>query len=74
MQTKRQSWIETSTNTAIGIVGSWLITMGVLYAIDNKAIAGTITVLLCTVWSLIRGYMVRRYFNHQHDNGNGSTR
>lgn len=64
-QTKRQSWIETTVNTSVGLVGSWLITMVVIYTIDNKAVAGTLTVLLCTVWSLLRGYTVRRYFNQK---------
>jgi hypothetical protein len=65
MQSRRHSWIETGTNTAIGFVGSWIITMVVLYTVDNKTLAGTITVILCTIWSLVRGYSVRRYFNRK---------
>lgn len=63
MQSKRQSWIETTTNTAIGFVGSWIIVFITLHLVENKTWASTLTVILCTVWSLFRGYSVRRYFN-----------
>lgn len=65
MQTKRQSLIETGCNTLIGVVGSWLITIAVLSYIDDKLIAASITVFACTVWSLIRGYGIRRHFNRR---------
>lgn len=64
-QTKKQSWIETSTNTGIGFLGSWLITWVTLQYIDNIAVATTVTTVACTVWSLVRGYCVRRYFNRR---------
>jgi uncharacterized membrane protein len=62
-QTKKQSAVEVCIGTAIGIIGSWAITMAVLHQIDDRTLAGTVTVLLCTIWSLIRGYAIRRHFN-----------
>lgn len=75
MQTKRQSWVETTTNTGIGFIGSWLITWITMHGIDSIAIAATVATILCTVWSLIRGYCVRRYFNRKHhEHRNGSSK
>lgn len=63
MQSKRQSVIEISTGISIGIVGSLAITMVTMHAIDNRAVCSVVTVALCTVWSFVRGYGLRRYFN-----------
>lgn len=63
MQSKRNSVIEVLFNTFTGMVGSWLITYVVFMYVDDRALAATITVISCTVWSLLRGYFVRRYFN-----------
>lgn len=71
MQTKRQSWVETSTNTGIGFLGSWLITLACLHLLTDMVVIATTTTVLCTIWSLVRGYLVRRYFNrlnHVHRN------
>ena len=62
-QSKRQSLIETCTNTTIGMVGSWLITMGCLMLFTTPVGIATSTTLLCTLWSISRGYVVRRHFN-----------
>ncbi|MNC56419.1 hypothetical protein D3C75_1060160 [compost metagenome] len=66
MQSKRQSLIETATSTSTGFVGSWLITAACFTYIPDKWAATTATTLLCTLWSLIRGYTVRRYFNKRN--------
>lgn len=63
MQSRRQSLLETCSNTGIGVIGSWFITMGCLHWIPDKVAAATAATLLCTVWSVVRGYGVRRYFN-----------
>lgn len=63
MQTRRQSIIEVTTNTAIGMVGSWLITYACMTLIADRTTAATVTVIGCTVWSLVRGYWIRRRFN-----------
>ncbi len=62
-QSQRQTVIEVVSNTSIGMLGSWLITVGVMYLIPDLVTAASINVLLCTIWSLGRGYAVRRYFN-----------
>lgn len=62
-QSKMQSLIETCSNTGIGVIGSWLITMGCLALFTNPVTIATSATLACTAWSLLRGYWVRRYFS-----------
>lgn len=62
MQSRRQSLIEVCTNTGVGMAGSWLITVVVMHLVPNPMSAATITVIACTVWSLVRGYWIRRKF------------
>lgn len=64
-QSKKQSIKETLSNTSIGMVGSWLITMGCLAVFTSPMAIATSTTLACTVWSIGRGYAVRRYYNKQ---------
>lgn len=68
MQTRLQSLIEVSTGTLLGGVGSWLITYAILllaeaYEWESKKLTAVATVAACTVWSLLRGYWLRRRFN-----------
>ena len=69
-QSKKQSLIEVCTSTTIGMVGSWLITMGCLMFFTGPIAIATSTTILCTVWSLGRGYIIRRHFNNKQ---NGET-
>ncbi len=62
-QSKVQSLKETMSNTGIGMVGSWLITMVTFHYIKDLTLASTVATIGCTVWSIGRGYCVRRYFN-----------
>lgn len=62
MQTRRQSVIEVCTNTAVGMAGSWLITYVTMTLVKDIPVAAAITVAGCTIWSLVRGYYVRRRF------------
>lgn len=64
-QSKKQSLIEVVSNTTIGMVGSWLITMACLMFFTTPVGIATSTTILCTVWSLGRGYIVRRHFNNK---------
>ena len=67
-QTKWQTWIEANVNTWLGFIGSWLITALAMWLLDGKSsiwTISTITVVLCTVWSLARNYFVRRYFDRK---------
>lgn len=66
-QSKMQSFKETMTNTGVGMVGSWLITMGCLMVFSGPFAIATSTTLLCTAWSVARGYTIRRYFNKQQE-------
>ena len=62
-QSKKQSMMETLSNTGIGMAGSWLITMACLMFFTTPVGIATSTTIVCTVWSITRGYFVRRYFN-----------
>jgi len=66
-QTKKQSLIETISNTSIGMIGSWLIAMACLMFFTTPVGIATSTTILCTVWSVGRGYCVRRYFNNKQE-------
>lgn len=66
-QSKRHSAIETATNTAVGFVGSYFITFACFHIPAADLAAKTLYATLgCTVWSLLRGYFLRRFFNHLH--------
>jgi hypothetical protein len=45
------------------MLGSLLITLAILHMVADKTVASFLTVGACTVWSLARGYCIRRYFN-----------
>ena len=62
MQSKKQSLIEVTTSTVIGLLGSWVIAYAVMTEIEDRAMASTVTVAGCTLWSLVRGYWIRRSF------------
>lgn len=64
-QTKRQSMIEICTGTGIGFVGSWLIALACVHYFTGPVATTTAITTLCTVWSLVRGYFLRRYFNRK---------
>lgn len=70
MQSKLKSFIESNANTFIGFAGSMLIWEFVVKPCWNlpTSLLDNLTITcLFTVWSIIRGYYVRRFFNwHQH--------
>lgn len=63
MQSKKDSMKEVITNTFIGMAGSWLLTMLCLQFFTTAVAVATSTTIACTVWSLVRGYSVRRFYN-----------
>lgn len=68
-QSKRHSAMETATNTAVGFVGSYFITFACFHVPGADLATKTLYATLgCTVWSLLRGYFLRRLFNHIHVN------
>ena len=65
LQTKRQSLIETLTNVAIGYLISFIANMLVLplYGYNINLTDGVLISIIFTIISIVRGYMVRRWFN-----------
>jgi hypothetical protein len=63
VQSKKQSVKEVLTSTSVGMVGSFLITMMCLQIFKDQLAIGISTTVLCTVWSIGRGYAIRRYYN-----------
>lgn len=68
MQSKRQSMKETLTNTFTGMAGSFLITMLCLQVFTAPVAIAASTTILCTVWSIGRGYTIRRWYNRKQEN------
>lgn len=68
MQTKRQSLIETLTNVAIGYLVSLIANLIVLplFNYNISLTDGIYISIIFTVISIIRGYLVRRYFNRMN--------
>ena len=62
-QSKKDSIKEVVSNTTIGMIGSWILTMLCLMFFTTPVGIATSTTIACTVWSLGRGYVVRRYFD-----------
>jgi len=65
MQTKKQSLTEAITNTAVGFAISYASTFLIfpLLGIATNARANLIIVIYFTIISILRGYVVRRWFN-----------
>lgn len=66
MQTKQQTILEVVTGIVVGLLGSASITYLCLTNLDQlTAFWMTVTTTaLCTIWSLVRGYTIRRIFNN----------
>lgn len=63
MQTRRQSAAEALTHTIVGGVVAWVIVYLSMTLIPDPALAATVSVVSCAIWSLVRGYWLRRWFN-----------
>lgn len=63
MQTRKQTAIEVAVNVIIGSIGAWLITYATLKWVAGDAQIATVSLLGCTLWSILRQYAIRRYFN-----------
>ncbi len=64
-QSKAQSLKETLTNTFVGMAGSWLLMMLCMNIFTTPIAIATSSTILCTFWSIGRGYTIRRIFNNQ---------
>ena len=67
MQTKRQSLIETLTSVFVGWLIGVILNLTVLPLFNyNITVTDSLWVsLIFTVISVIRGYLIRRYFNRR---------
>ena len=67
MQTKKQSFIEANINTFIGFAVSWLLAYFLLpyYGVNQTILDSTQITLIYTFVSILRNYLVRRYFNEK---------
>lgn len=65
MQTKKQSLIESITNTFIGFMISYASTFLIfpLMGFDSNGGKNLIITIYFTFISIARGYVIRRYFN-----------
>ena len=65
MQTKKQSFIEANINTLSGFIVSYitLITLNYFYQMNLSVFDSLEITLIFTVSSILRNYLVRRYFN-----------
>ena len=65
MQTKKQSFLEALTNTAVGFGVSFISTFAIFPIMGMKSTIGSNLIITCyfTIISIIRGYVIRRYFN-----------
>ena len=65
MQTKKQSLIETLTNVGIGWFISFIANMLVLplFGYNINLTDGVLISIIFTIISIVRGYVVRRWFN-----------
>lgn len=65
MQSKKQSIIESVTNTVIGLVTSFLIQL-IIYPLLDIPVSISQNIIITFVFfivSVLRGYLIRRYFN-----------
>lgn len=65
MQSKRESMIETLTNVGIGWFISFIANMLVLplFGYNINLTDGVLISIIFTIISIVRGYLIRRFFN-----------
>ena len=65
MQSKKESMIETLTNVGIGWFISFIANMLVLplFGYNINLTDGVLISIIFTIISIVRGYLVRRFFN-----------
>lgn len=65
-QSRLASFLEANANTWVGFVGSmllWEFVVEPLYGFSTSFFDNLTITIIFTVWSIVRGYLVRRYFN-----------
>ena len=65
MQTKKDSHKEVLLNQIIGIIGGWCIVYFLFPLFDDleQSLVATISTIIFFIWSYLRSYGLRRYFN-----------
>lgn len=65
MQTKKESHKEILTNQVVGLFGGWCIVYYLFPLFDylSQEIVATISTIIFFIWSYLRSYVLRRYFN-----------
>ena len=65
MQTRKQSHLEVLINQCLGLSGGWLIVYYLFPLFDymEQSIVATISTAIFFIWSYVRSYTIRRYFN-----------
>ena len=69
MQSKRESMIETLTNVSVGWFISFIANMLVLplFGYNINLTDGVLISIIFTIISIVRGYVVRRWFNSKEE-------
>lgn len=65
MQTRKEIMREVNTNIIIGVLGSFLITYLCTLTLKNPLVISIVSVVGCTIWSYVRNYSIRSYFNQK---------
>ncbi len=69
-QSVMESVKESLANTGFGFALSWLTVFLCITFINPPALAATVSCILCTLWSFIRSFIIRRYFNNRQEKQN----
>ena len=67
-QSRLQSFVEANLNTFVGFIGSmlvWGFVVEPLWGFSTSFLDNLSITCIFTVWSIIRGYTIRRYFNRK---------
>jgi ABC-type maltose transport system permease subunit len=68
MQTKKQSFIESLINVTVGFLVA-IISLHIIFpllGIENHSGKNTLITIYLTILSILRNYVLRRYFNRRH--------
>lgn len=68
MQSKKQSLVESITNTFVGFIISLTAIFLILplFGVESTPVKNIGITLCFTIISILRGYLIRRFFNKKH--------
>ena len=75
MQSKKDSHLEVLINQIVGIIGGWCIVYFLFPLFDSleQSYIATISTILFFIWSYMRSYIIRRYFENTNTATNTNT-